>query len=240
MSKIITRSVHLADIRIDGGTQTRIALDTETVSEYAEQMDAGTKFPAVIVFHDGSDYWMADGFHRFHASRQCGYVDILAEVHTGTRIDALKCALGANRANGLQRTNADKRKCVEIALKEFGDMSDRGIAELCGVSNEFVGKVRPQVSFVDTSAKPTHRTGKDGKSYPVKASKPTVKESLPVQSEPQAKPEPIPVPRSVPLPPSDGLQYAAMAIIDLEKIQPDDSQRIAAFEKVTRWINANK
>ncbi|MEI8234766.1 MAG: hypothetical protein WCH57_08780 [Verrucomicrobiota bacterium] len=54
------------------------------------------------------------------------------------------------------------------------------------------------------------------------------------------KPEPDrPTPRSKPLPPSDGLQYAVMAIIDLEKIQPDDSQRIEAGQKVIRWINEN-
>ena len=55
-------------------------------------------------------------------------------------------------------------------------MSDGVIAEMCGVSNEFVGRVRGQVITVMTSTPaPTHRTGKDGKSYPVKAVKGTVK-----------------------------------------------------------------
>ncbi len=36
--------------------------------------------------------------------------------------------------------------------------------------------------------------------------------------------------------PSNGLQYAQMAIDSLEKIQPNDTQRTRAFGKVTNWI----
>lgn len=36
--------------------------------------------------------------------------------------------------------------------------------------------------------------------------------------------------------PSNGLQYADMAITSLEKIQPNDTQRSRAFNKVTNWI----
>lgn len=60
-----------------------------------------------------------------------------------------------------------------------------------------------------------------------------------IEPEVEVEPTPEPTARQTPLPPSDGLQYAAMAIIDLEKIQPDDAQRVAAFEKVIRWINEN-
>lgn len=54
-------------------------------------------------------------------------------------------------------------------------MSDRAVAELCGVTHPFVMGIRAQVVSVTTSTpEPTHRQGKgkDGKSYPVKASKP--------------------------------------------------------------------
>lgn len=36
--------------------------------------------------------------------------------------------------------------------------------------------------------------------------------------------------------PSNGLQYAQMAIDSLEKIQPSDTQRTRAFQKVKNWI----
>jgi hypothetical protein len=40
-------------------------------------------------------------------------------------------------------------------------------------------------------------------------------------------------------PPCDGMQFAQMAIMDLEKISREDTEREQAFETVTRWINAN-
>lgn len=60
----------------------------------------------------------------------------------GGRIDALKAALSANAAHGIRRGNADKRRAVEIALREFPKLSSRMIAELCGVSDKTVGTVR--------------------------------------------------------------------------------------------------
>ena len=82
-------------------------------------------------------------------------------MRPGGRIDALKFALGANAIHGQRRTNQDKRRCVEIALREFANLSSRAIAEMCGVSDPFVNQIR-QVQTVSTS----QRTGSDGKQYP--------------------------------------------------------------------------
>ena len=51
-----------------GGTQPRARLDDAIIQEYAEAMIAGDVFPPVAVFHDGADYWLADGFHRVNAA----------------------------------------------------------------------------------------------------------------------------------------------------------------------------
>lgn len=48
--------------------------------------------------------------------------------------------------------------------KQAGGMSDRGIAEHCGVSHELVGEVRRQLSDSD-KCEPKRAKGKDGKSY---------------------------------------------------------------------------
>ena len=111
---------------------------------------------------------------------------IACDVRKGTRLDALKFSLGANQSNGLRRTNADKRHCVELALAEFPKLSDRAIAGMCGVSAEFVRQQRPEVPTVGTS--PTH-TGLDGKEYP--ASKPKAHASSIASSmepEPEERP----------------------------------------------------
>jgi hypothetical protein len=105
--------------------------------------------------------------------------DIAATILKGSRLDALKHALGANRTNGLHRSNEDKRHCVGMALKEFAKESDRRIAEWCGVSNTFVSSLRSsQLSTVDNSVSSDLRTGRDGKQY--KASKPTPVKPKPI------------------------------------------------------------
>ena len=60
-------TLSIDQIRIDGGTQPRVKINKEHVADLAAALVAGTELPPVDVFHDGSDYWLADGFHRYHA-----------------------------------------------------------------------------------------------------------------------------------------------------------------------------
>jgi len=159
------KRIKLAGINTESGTQTRVNLNEETIANYAEDMENGADFPPVTVFHDGNEFYLADGFHRVMSAIRNGKKDIEADVRKGSCLDALKHALGANMDHGLRRTNADKRKCVSLALASFGKMSDRAIADLCGVGNKFVGDMRTATCVQDT---PSTRQGKDGKTYPAK------------------------------------------------------------------------
>ncbi|MGO8928448.1 MAG: ParB/RepB/Spo0J family partition protein [Limisphaerales bacterium] len=152
--------LRLDAIRLDAGTQTRAHIDDATVAEYAEAMARGDRFPPVVVFQNNGEFIMADGFHRHKAAHRARLKHILAEIRKGTRKDALRFALGANHKHGLRRTNGDKRRAVELALAEFGSQSDRLLAEMCGVSQTFVGNVRHQLSTVYSSPR---RLGRDGK-----------------------------------------------------------------------------
>lgn len=131
----MSTTLNLDAIQIDGGTQCRAALSDETVAEYAEEVRAGGTLPPVTVFFDGSTHWLADGFHRFHAHRSAGETTITADVRTGTQRDAILFAAGANATHGLRRTNADKRKAVEVLLAdpEWSQWSDREIGRRCEV-----------------------------------------------------------------------------------------------------------
>lgn len=143
------KKINIETIRIDGGTQSRVEINTEAVSEYAEAIKDGIEFPAVVVFNDGADCWLADGFHRYHAHKSAGKVSILADVRAGTVRDAVLFSLSANASHGLRRTNADKRKAVAAMLAdaEWSAWSDRKIAEFCGVSVPFVSALRrPEVA----------------------------------------------------------------------------------------------
>jgi hypothetical protein len=153
------RGVALKEIRLDGNTQCREAMDSEHIDNLVEALEDGASLPAAIVYHDGASYWLADGFHRYHAAQRREAAELWCEVRSGTRLDAVRHAVGANGSHGKPRTNADKRKAVMIALKEFPNLSSRAIAEKCGVSNKTVDQYRP------ASAPEDRRAGADGKTY---------------------------------------------------------------------------
>jgi len=145
--------LNLKIIRIDGGTQSRAKIDNETVKEYAAAIKAGASFPPVVVFYDSCDYWLADGFHRYHAHVAAGKASIAVESRNGSQRDAQLYSFGVNAEHGLRRSNADKRKAVMGMLddSEWSVWSDRKIAEACGVTHPFVSGLRkPKVVTVTT------------------------------------------------------------------------------------------
>lgn len=159
-----TQTLKLCKITTTAGTQIRAKIDDDTVDQYAEAMlDATNKFPPVVVFHDGNQYILADGFHRVIAASRNGFTDIEAQIEKGTRADALKFALGANSTHGLKRTNADKRRSVELALTEWPKMADLEIAKICAVDNHTVASVRRDMETTREIPKLETRIGADGK-----------------------------------------------------------------------------
>ena len=106
------------DIRTDGGTQPRTSIDYQAVQDYADAMADGATFPPVIVFYDGTDYWLADGFHRVQAALVAGRAEIAGEVHQGALEDAQWHSFGANKANGIRRDNRDKQRAVQFGRSE--------------------------------------------------------------------------------------------------------------------------
>ena len=192
-------------LRLDGGTQTRARLDQDAVEEYAEIMigQSNRTLPPIIVYEDTANMlWLADGFHRVSAALKNGQTEIAAEVSLGTRLDALMHSLGANQMHGVRRTNADKRRSIEVALGEetLRERSSREIAELCGVGHQLVDTVRReqkeaapvQVDDSSTSKVLAKRVGRDGKMHPVNRTK-AARSSTPQVSEPIAPKEQTPL-----------------------------------------------
>lgn len=100
--------LNLSKITVDESIQPRTQLNETVIAEYSEAMQTGAQFPPVVVFYDGSKYWLADGFHRVQAKKAIGGRKILAEVISGARRNAMLYSVGANAIHGLQRTNTDK------------------------------------------------------------------------------------------------------------------------------------
>ena len=160
----MTKKLKLTEIVTDAGTQVRAGLNEATVSDYAEALADGAKFPPVVVFHDGNRYIAADGFHRVHAALRNRAREIECDVRKGSKADALKFALGCNAHHGLRRTNADKRHAIAMALKEFPKLSDVAISDLCLVGRELVAEIRKaQPVDSDRLTPPPTRIGLDGR-----------------------------------------------------------------------------
>jgi len=159
------KTINIKAIRIDGGTQPRESINMETVGDYAEGVKAGIEFPPVVVFHDGAEYWLADGFHRFHAHTKADRASIAADVRQGTLDDAKLFASGSNSGHGLRRTNADKLLAVLMALGVKADWSDSRIASHVGVSHPFVADVRRSILKPLQDAPAVRTVERDGKTY---------------------------------------------------------------------------
>lgn len=161
-------SLPIASIRVDGGTQPRAVLDFDAIEDYTEAMGAGVKFPPVIVFYDGDNYWLADGFHRLKAAYAAGFDTVPCDVHQGTLEEAQWYSFSANRNNGLRRTTQDKQRAVKAALLHGRGtvLSDRQIARHVGVDQKTVTNWRRQLQASEEIPKIAARTvSRRGKAY---------------------------------------------------------------------------
>ena len=102
--------------------------------------------PPVVIFFDGSSFWLADGFHRFFGAKNACLSEILEERKPGTQREAVLYSLGANAKHGLRRSNADKRKAVQTLLDdpEWSTWSGEAIAKSCAVSAMTVSRIRAE------------------------------------------------------------------------------------------------
>jgi len=123
--------IKIIEIRRDGDTQMRAGLDEETIQSYAEFMRLGDHFPPIAVTHDGSDYWLTDGFHRVAAALEAGKSKIAATVWSGDKSEAQWRSYAANSTHAKERSRADLMRAIDSVLKHGNgaSMSDRQIAD---------------------------------------------------------------------------------------------------------------
>lgn len=142
-----TKKIKISEIVIDAGTQQREKINEEIIEEYSDAMKCGAQFPPVTVFFNSVEYYLADGFHRFLACKSAGIDEITADIHEGTKRDAILHSFSVNSAHGLRRTNSDKRKSVVGMLTDdvWMEWTNRDIAKHVGVSHTYVNKLRDQL-----------------------------------------------------------------------------------------------
>jgi hypothetical protein len=187
-----TVEIAIASIRRDGGTQPRDKIDDQVVQDFTAAMKGGAVFPPVVVFFDGTDHWLADGFHRLRAFEAAGINTALCEFRNGTLQEAKAFAAGANQTHGVRRSNEDKARAVMLALEVMADKSDKEIARHDGVGCDLVSKHRAEMGasigndrcdpelgaggvsqppVIEDPKEPTRVVTRGGKTYPMKVKK---------------------------------------------------------------------
>ena len=141
--------IDIKKIRIDGGTQMRVTMSPEHIGGLKEAIsEMGETLPPMRCCFDGSEYWLVDGFHRYHAYSQLGYKTVEVEWTEGSQQDAIIASFGVNNDHGLPRDRSTKRRIVEMAISHpnFIKASNKVIAAACAVSDTFVAAMRdPEV-----------------------------------------------------------------------------------------------
>ena len=137
---------HLALADLDAGdcAHVRVDISKDTVSDYAELLKDGRRFPPITVFRTGGKLCVADGFHRVAAYVLAGRTHIEADVHEGDEQAALWFELGANAAHGRRLSRAETRRAVGLVLDRYPDASSKLVAEHVGCGSALVAKVRRQ------------------------------------------------------------------------------------------------
>ena len=129
----------LSDIYIDQVISIRLGIDEDTVRRYMENLE---QLPPIVVFHVGSKYLLADGFHRREAAIRKGWDDIEADVKEGTYEEAREFAISANLKHGKSLTGAEYENAVYRLWSLHGDWGDRKVAQTIQRSEAFVRFLR--------------------------------------------------------------------------------------------------
>jgi hypothetical protein len=153
----------IKDIQLNKQTQSRVSINQDVVTEYADEILNGTVFPNITAFFDGIHYYLVDGYHRYFAYKKAGVEDVSVDVLNGTLRDAVLYAVGVNSDHGLRRTPDDRRKAVMTLLDdmEWAEWSDRVIAKHCNVSAMTVGRIRKSLNLEQTEKKYINKQGNE-------------------------------------------------------------------------------
>jgi hypothetical protein len=165
-SSAASKGVPVDELELDARCQARSEIRPEIVDEYAALYAAEVKLPPISVFDVNGKMFIVDGIHRFSAAVKAGVEFIRCTVvGKGTVEDAAWHATGVNQVHGIRRSNADKRRAVQLALEsDIGsEQSSTTIAEHVGVSADFVSRVRKEV---EGPSAPERVRAKDGRMMP--------------------------------------------------------------------------
>jgi len=128
----------IKEIVVDPTVQIRRGNHEATVQRYEESFD---KLPPVDVFKTPDGLLLADGFHRIAAAERLKLREISANVHKGTREDALEFAVVSNTKNADPFTPEERDDGIRRLKQLHPAWSNVRIAQVMSVSEAAVRKV---------------------------------------------------------------------------------------------------
>lgn len=136
--------IELSSLTIDPALQMRA--ESPSSEEYQELLSKSKNEwpfnePLRAVRVDADTVLLYEGFTRAKAALDARWKKVPVETRDGTREDAIILALGTNATHGFRRTRADKKKAVEVALRQC-KLSPMAAASQCNVSRSFVYEVK--------------------------------------------------------------------------------------------------
>lgn len=139
--------VKLSELVLDTDLQSRAEMNMDTVDTYAHDMEEGmADFPPIEVWVVGGKKLLVAGWHRVKAAQKLGIVQLYANMHTGTKQQAILASVKQNHTHGLPRSNKDKRRSIQMLFSSHPDMKDREVARNAGVSHTLVANLRKELS----------------------------------------------------------------------------------------------
>ena len=160
---MVKRTVMVTSLVLDARLQCRASMNSEAIEDYRELLvqnpDVWPFDSPIEIVEINERLYVTDGFTRGNAAISAGRKTVEANVIQGDWEFAVRRACQANAHNGQRRTREDKRRAVEIALRELPKSSDSVIAKVCMVDHKTVAAIRASLGV----AKSENVVGADGK-----------------------------------------------------------------------------
>ena len=130
--------------------------------------EVAASWPPIVVHR--TTRLVVDGQHRVAAAKQLGLRELAATWFDGSPDDAYIEFVRRNVGHGLPLSLADRRHAARRIVDVRPDLSDRGIAAVCGLSPRTVARLREDARARGPRANArygTGRVGRDGRVRPI-------------------------------------------------------------------------
>ncbi|NUP50431.1 MAG: transcriptional regulator [Catenulispora sp.] len=138
-------------------------MEGQDAAHVARLAEVETALPPILV--DRRTMRVIDGTHRLMAAAVNHRPTIDVHFFDGDPSDVFLRAVEANIAHGFPLSLNDRRAAARRIISSHGHLSDRGIAQVTGLSAKTIAMLRHQSE--DDANRPTARIGRDGRARPL-------------------------------------------------------------------------